>query len=104
MGENLIEHVKKIMKCGCDGIKMLEGKPDERKRFPIPDFDSEEFDKLFSYLEKEKINIIWHVNDPEEFWDETKIPEWFNMEIGKLVSNNMMSREKIDIIKLCNLK
>lgn len=35
---------------------------------------------------------------------ETKIPEWFNMEIGKLVSNNMMSREKIDIIKLCNLK
>ena len=35
---------------------------------------------------------------------ETKIPEWFNMEIGKLVSNDMMSREKIDIIKLCNLK
>lgn len=80
MGENLIEHVKKIMKCGCDGIKMLEGKPDERKRFPIPDFDSEEFDKLFSYLEKEKINIILHVNDPEEFWDETKIPEWAKRE------------------------
>lgn len=35
---------------------------------------------------------------------ETKIPEWFNMEIGKIVSNDMMSREKIDIIKLCNLK
>ena len=32
MGEKLAEHVKDLMECGCDGIKMLEGKPTSRKR------------------------------------------------------------------------
>lgn len=76
MGNNLIKHIEEIMACGCDGIKMLEGKPDQRKQFKIPSFDNEEWDKVFSYLEQKEINIIWHVNDPEEFWDINKIPTW----------------------------
>lgn len=76
MGTNLINHIKSLMLCGCDGIKMLEGKPDQRKIFNIPAFDNDEWDKVFNYLEKEGINVIWHVNDPEEFWDKNKIPEW----------------------------
>lgn len=76
MGEKLAEHVKDLMECGCDGIKMLEGKPTSRKRYPIPNFDIPEMDAYFDYLEKNNINVVWHVNDPEEFWDSEKCPDW----------------------------
>ena len=76
LGKAMVEHVKDLRACGCDGIKMLEGKPSNRKRYPIPNFDIEEMDSYWAYLEKEKINVVWHVNDPEEFWDEAKVPLW----------------------------
>lgn len=72
----MVEHVKNIMECGCDGIKMLEGKPTCRKRFPIPDFDLECWEPYWQYVEENRIPIVWHVNDPEEFWDELKVPDW----------------------------
>ena len=70
------KYIENLRKCGIDGIKMIEGKPCDRKRFPIPNFDDPLYDPTFSYLEKEGINITWHVNDPEEFWDEEKVPFW----------------------------
>lgn len=76
MGKKMAEHVEKLLACGCDGIKMLEGKPEERKKYPIPDFDSPDFDDYFEYMEKNRIPIIWHINDPEEFWDINKVPDW----------------------------
>lgn len=93
MGNNLVEHIKHLMNCGCDGIKMLEGKPDQRKTFKIPNFDNDEWDKVFEYLEKEKINIIWHVNDPEEFWDINKIPVWAK-KAGWFYDNTFINNEK----------
>lgn len=74
--DEMPKYIKRMMSIGIDGIKMLEGKPTTRKRFPIPNFDDPLFDPTFSYLEKEGINITWHVNDPEEFWDEEKVPFW----------------------------
>jgi len=76
MSEKLINHVKNLILIGCDGIKMLEGKPEVRKQFPIPDFDLPIWDDFFNFLEEEQINVIWHVNDPIEFWDLNKIPSW----------------------------
>lgn len=93
MGYNLIEHIKHLMNCGCDGIKMLEGKPDQRKIFKIPNFDNDEWDKVFEYIEKEQINIIWHVNDPEEFWDINKIPVWAK-QAGWFYDNTFINNEK----------
>ena len=81
------------MNCGCDGIKMLEGKPDQRKIFKIPNFDNDEWDKVFEYIEKEQINIIWHVNDPEEFWDINKIPVWAK-QAGWFYDNTFINNEK----------
>ena len=72
----MVEHVKDIMACGADGIKMLEGKPSERKMFPVPNFDSPLWDAYWSYVEEHEIPIVFHVNDPEEFWDELLVPDW----------------------------
>lgn len=76
LGINMSKHVEELMACGCDGIKMLEGKPTTRLRYPIPDFDNKCWDPYFDYLEKKQIPVVWHVNDPEEFWDREKVPAW----------------------------
>lgn len=61
---------------GCTGIKMLEGKPNIRKQYPVPDFDDEVWEAYWSYLEEEQIPVYMHVNDPEEFWDPEKVSEF----------------------------
>ena len=74
--DQMPKYIEKMVKCGIDGIKMIEGKPTERKLFPIPNFDDPIFDATFHYLEKMQIPITWHVNDPEEFWNEKLVPDW----------------------------
>lgn len=76
MGERLREQVKSLMASGCDGIKMLEGKPQLRKAFPVPDFDLTCWDAYWTYMEEEQIPLLMHVNDPASFWDREHIPEW----------------------------
>ena len=70
------KYIERMLDCGFDGVKMIEGKPTDHKAFPIPDFDSPLYDATFAYLENNQIPITWHVNDPEEFWDEEKVPFW----------------------------
>ena len=66
----------RMMGMGCDGIKMIEGKPDMRKMLPIPDFDSPAYEPYWAVVEEKQIPIIFHVNDPEEFWDAPRVPAW----------------------------
>lgn len=68
--------LSRLLALGCTGIKMLEGKPDVRKAFPVPDFDSEAFAPFFRRLEQEQIPVILHVNDPEEFWDGEHVADY----------------------------
>jgi len=76
VGKHFSKYVDRILKAGCDGIKMIEGKPDLRKTIPIPDFDSASWAPFWKHAEEIKLPILWHVNDPEEFWDEKQIPSW----------------------------
>ncbi|HAQ56656.1 MAG TPA: hypothetical protein DCR44_04575 [Acholeplasmatales bacterium] len=76
VGQHFVTHVKKMLACGCDGVKMIEGKPDMRRTVPIPDFDHPSWDSFWSYAEASGLPILWHVNDPEEFWDPDRIPAW----------------------------
>ena len=76
VGKHFVKYVKRILQCGCDGIKMVEGKPDVRRTVPIPDFDLPAWEPFWSFVEEIGLPILWHVNDPEEFWDESKIPSW----------------------------
>jgi predicted TIM-barrel fold metal-dependent hydrolase len=62
-----------LMDAGFDGIKMLEGKPTARKRIGIPLCDKY-YSSFYSYVEQNDIPILFHVNDPANFWDAEKVP------------------------------
>lgn len=73
LAQSLLAQAKALLDAGCDGIKMLEGKPDIRRNFPIPDFDSAEWEPFWQYAEENAVPVTLHVNDPETFWDASKI-------------------------------
>ena len=68
---DLVEQTKEYMKQGFDGIKIIEGKPNQYK---INGFglDTESFDRFFAYAESAGIPIMLHNNDPAQNWDITK--------------------------------
>jgi len=69
------EQVAEFAEVGCDGIKMIEGKPTSRQKMDIPVTDAY-FAEYWAAVEELQLPILWHVNDPEEFWDPDKIPGW----------------------------
>lgn len=71
----LAAQVEAFAAMGCDGIKMIEGKPTSRRRMDIPVTD-EYYADYWMRVESLGTPIIWHVNDPEEFWDPARIPGW----------------------------
>lgn len=76
LSQRLVDEIHRLLDMGCTGIKMLEGKPNIRKEWNIPDFDDEVWEKYWKYLEQKQIPIYMHVNDPAEFWDRQKISEF----------------------------
>ena len=94
---------KELMEIGFDGIKMLEGKPQLHKVISIPLCD-DYYDKFFEAAEKDKTHILFHVNDPEEFWDGEKVSEeikklgWYYGE-GGYASNEEVYRQIYAILE-----
>ncbi len=72
---SLAQQVDRLAAMGCDGIKMLNGKPDYRKQSGLA-LDSVIYDHYFARLEERGFPVLWHVNDPEEFWNPDLAPEW----------------------------
>lgn len=72
---SLAEQVDRLMALGADGIKMIEGKPTSRKTLPMP-LDGPYYEEYFTRVEEKGVPILWHVADPEEFWDPDKTPSW----------------------------
>lgn len=52
---------------GFDGLKMLDGKPDSRKRLG-KSLAHENFDLMYEKCENTGFPILYHVADPEKFW------------------------------------
>jgi hypothetical protein len=71
----LADQIATLKAIGFDGLKLIEGKPTARKRIPIP-LDAPEYEGMWAALEEHDMPIIWHVADPEEFWDEKRCPDW----------------------------
>ena len=71
----LADQVDLFIAIGCDGLKMIEGKPTSRQTMDIPVTDPY-FADYWARVEERGIPITWHVNDPEEFWDPEKLPGW----------------------------
>lgn len=75
-GEAFAHYVDVLQEMGADGIKMIEGKAMIRKQLPIPDFDSPVYAPYWEKLAESQMPLIFHVNDPEEFWDPDRVPDW----------------------------
>jgi len=72
---SLAEQAEAFVAMGCDGIKMIEGKPTSRQRMDVP-VTHPYFADYWARVEELGLPIVWHVNDPEEFWDPARIPGW----------------------------
>ncbi|UCC67033.1 MAG: amidohydrolase family protein [Armatimonadota bacterium] len=72
---SLPEQVRRFWAMGCDGMKMLTGKPNYRKESGLA-LDSIVFEPCFACLEALEFPLVWHVGDPEEFWDAELVPQW----------------------------
>ena len=93
--EKALEQIKNLMLCGFDGVKMLEGKPDTHKRIGVP-LNSSYYEPSFCYMEKENIPLVWHVGDPEEFWDEKLCPDWAKERGYDWIGGNYTPKEEIE--------
>ncbi|MEM2915489.1 MAG: amidohydrolase family protein, partial [Candidatus Bathyarchaeia archaeon] len=90
---SLVKQVDNMIDMGLDGIKMVEGKPTARKVIQIR-FDSEFYRDFFSYLESQGFPLLFHVNDPEEFWDPEKVPIWAK-EHGWFYNSSYPTKEQL---------
>lgn len=74
MGDTLPDEMKfsvqldELEKIGFDGIKMIEGKPTVHRTIG-KNLLHPEYDAFFSEAEKRGTHIVFHVNDPKEFWE-----------------------------------
>jgi predicted TIM-barrel fold metal-dependent hydrolase len=71
----LLEQLERIMALGCDGLKMLCGKPDSRKATGEP-LDGPLYEPLLARLEETRFPLLWHIADPPEFWNPEAVPLW----------------------------
>jgi predicted TIM-barrel fold metal-dependent hydrolase len=73
--EILAAQIGVLKAIGFDGLKLVEGKPMVHKMLPFA-FDGREYAGMWAALEEQGFPIVFHVADPEEFWDAARCPDW----------------------------
>jgi predicted TIM-barrel fold metal-dependent hydrolase len=71
----LADQIATLKAIGFDGLKLVEGKPVVRKLLGLP-FDGPEYARMWAALEEQGFPVVFHVADPEEFWDAERCPDW----------------------------
>lgn len=66
--QDLQKQIDTLREAGFDGIKMVEGKPSYYQYLKVP-FDDKRYSLYFRHLSETKFPLLFHVGDPEEFWD-----------------------------------
>ena len=69
------QQVERLQALGADGLKLLASKPTGRKRLGVP-VDGPYFEPFFTACEERDMPLLWHVADPEEFWEPDRLPAW----------------------------
>ena len=87
-----LDQVKAFYAMGCDGIKMLDGKPDCRKQLGRP-LNDPVFDPFYAFCEEKGLPIVLHYGDPRDFWDPERIPQWA-LKRGWLYDSSFVSFEE----------
>jgi predicted TIM-barrel fold metal-dependent hydrolase len=75
MPQALAQQIDSFKSAGFDGLKLLESKPIARKMINIP-LDGPIYAPMWEAVVKNDLPVVWHVADPEEFWDFQKCPDW----------------------------
>lgn len=73
--DDFLAQAQRFRAIGFDGIKMMDGKPNIRRRLATP-LDDPVYDPMFDDLEETGTPVVYHVNDPWEFWHWDKMPQW----------------------------
>ena len=73
--EDLAAQVQEFRAIGFDGLKMYAAEPRSRKWLHVP-VDAPEYEPVWARLEALEMPVLSHVAQPEEFWDESRIPAW----------------------------
>lgn len=73
-GFDPLTQYRELLAMGCDGIKMLETKPTEQKQTKLP-LDDAFYEPFLAAAEADGTHLLWHVADPEEFWDPEKVTQ-----------------------------
>jgi hypothetical protein len=76
VGDRCARYVDTLLSMGCDGVKMWEGKPNIRKLYGVPPFDSPIYAPYWEKLAAYKVPVLLHLNDPAELWDPQRVPAW----------------------------
>jgi len=73
--ERLAAQITALKARGFDGLKLIEGKPQVRELLPHP-LDGPLYEEMWASLERENLPVVFHINDPDEFWDAQRCPGW----------------------------
>ena len=68
------EQLINLLAAGFDGVKMI-CKPNGRRLWNVP-INDVIFDDFYAYLEEYQIPVLFHVGDPDFFWDINLAPDW----------------------------
>jgi hypothetical protein len=103
-GSHFARYIHVLAQMGCDGIKMIEGKPDMRRMLPISPFDSPAYAPFWDEMESAGMPLLWHVNDPEEFWDPQRVPDWARQQgwfygDGSYIDNEAQYAEVVHVLE-----
>ncbi len=74
--KDLARQARVLIEAGCDGIKMLEGKPSARKHIRLR-LNDPVFDGFYDYMQSQGRPILSHSCDPTVCWDKRNCPEAF---------------------------
>jgi hypothetical protein len=72
---HLERQLQQLIDIGCDGLKLLVGKPDRRKCLGVA-LDDAALQPMLALAEQTQFPVLWHVGDPPEFWSEATVPIW----------------------------
>lgn len=73
--ETLAAQIATLQAIGFDGLKLIEGKPMVHQMLPLR-LDGPGYVGMWEALEATGMPVVFHVADPEEFWDVERCPDW----------------------------
>jgi hypothetical protein len=75
-----------------------------RKTLPIPPFDSPAYAPYWEKMEQDGVPLVFHVNDPQEFWDAKQVPDWARTQgwfygDGTFINNEAQYAEVLHVLE-----